>query len=269
VTVVELHLFEMSWGRRFVLLLLGAIGVVVLGILLSAAMARPAGAATLPLPTPPSLPVPVTLPGGGSVTNTVSGVVGTGSSLPTDVVNEATAAASGSLPVVPTSPGSQLPIPLPVGTLPVPLPTLPTLPLPQLPVITRPGSNTLTSGVFPAGSTGGLAPGTGGPAHGRGVKLSGPTGHRTTAKSSGSGHSSTSGSKGTPTRTPGPRIPSPSFPLFNSVAGDSAVPGHGGSLWNALPYGLLLLALVAVGGVFLRRRISLTHLFDSRLSPPG
>jgi hypothetical protein len=271
VTVVEMHLFEMSRGRRLVLLLLATIGAVALGIVLSAAFARPAGAATLPLPSGPTLPVPVGTSGGGTVTDTVTGVLGNASSLPTNVINPATAAASSALPVLPATPGTQLPIAkLPVTGL--PRPTLPTLPLPQLPVITMPGGSNLTSGVLPTGTTGGgLAPGTGGPAGGHGVKLSNPAGRRTTAKSLRTGHSSTgkTNGNGTPVRTPAPRIPSPSFPLFPSAGSEASAPGHGSNPWNALPLTIALLALVALGGVFLRRRISLATLFDSRLSPPG
>src|SRR5580658_1287300 len=99
-TLVPVQLWEMGWGRRIVLLILIAVGAMLLGIALSAAWARPAAAATLPVPNPSGLtaavPAPVTsaLSAVGDVTNG-SGVVGSATGLPSSLISGVTGATGG------------------------------------------------------------------------------------------------------------------------------------------------------------------------------
>lgn len=257
---MDAGLLALRWGKR--VLLLGAAGVIacILGIALSAAFARPAGAATLPVAGATTLPLPDPLPAPGPLVNQVSGVVQSTTSNPEGTVPAAVAATEGIVaPVTPAPVTSPLPV---VG-----------LPIPDLPVIvpvTGALTSTSTSAPTPSGgSSVGPAPGTGAPQHRALDRFSGPSARQTTSTGGGRGASSTSQAKGSPGRTPAPRTPSPSFPLAPSGAGTSLVPGHGTNLWNDVPALILILGALALGGVLLRRRIAPRLLFGSRFAPPG
>jgi hypothetical protein len=273
-TNVVTDLFAMSWTKRVLLLLLIGVGASLLGIVLSAALAHPAGAATLPLPSAPSSADGAATSVVGTITGDVPGsdgavndVTGIGSTVATG----ATSVVSGNVPPLSSLPVPTTPLPvgtLPVGSLPVPAPTLP---IPSLPVITKSSTGTTGPTASPTGTTEtGPLPGTGGPAHGSNVKLSSPEKHRssTAPGSTGSATLLSSGS-GSPSPTPVHRPRSPWFPFIPSAAGDAAAPGHGGSPWNVVPLTILLLAVLVLGGVALRRRHGLKFLFDSRFAPPG
>jgi hypothetical protein len=237
----------MGWARRAVLLFAGCIGAVLLGIALSIALARPAGAATLPAPTP-AVPAAVDTATAPPVTGALPGLVGSPVAIP-NAITGVTAAAGGGVPPVPT-------VPLP-GQLPVPK-----LPSPQ--VTTLPVPHTATP-ILPAAAVG--APGTGGPAHAPKAEPSsighaGPAGHR-------SAHPLPA-APASPVPAPAHELPSPSFPLGSGLAGNgSLTPGHGNGLGNAIALMVLLLAAAGIGSVFLRRRLSPPPLFDSRFAPPG
>lgn len=253
----------MSLGRRILLLLLAAVGAVTLGIVLSAAFAHPASAATLPEPIPPTLPLAVPAPATPPTVSAMTNTATTAAATPTTLLNGLLGAGSGSLS------GGVPPVP----TLPVtsPLPGLPVVPIPGLPAITRPGGPNLSFSVLPTGTAGTtLWPGTGGPAHGLRAKISGPAGRRSLSDA-GSSATPSAGSRAGRTPVPAPtrRLPSPTFPLVPSTAADAPAPGHGNSPWNVLPLALLLLGALALAGVALRRRLSPRLLFDSRLTPPG
>lgn len=256
-TFVGTHMWDMGWGRRIVLFALGTIGFLLLGIAVSAALARPAGAATLPGPGPSSLTAPVT-------------------ALPSDLISGVTGAAGGiaPLPPLPTLPTAPLPtLPgAPLPTVPITALSVPSLPvpsLPGLPVITAPGTGILTAGTptaggAPAAGTGPV-PGIGGAARGSAAGHRGPS----SSGRSGTGGSRSSNRSDTPTRAPAHRVPAPSFPTVTGIAGDATTPGHGNTPWNVVPLTILLLSALGLGGVFLRRRLAFKPLFDSRLAPPG
>jgi hypothetical protein len=257
----------MSWGRRIVLLFIATIGATLLGIALSAAFARPAGAATLPLSTPPIVPPSVA----ASPPDLVDGVV-TAMGSTANPPNIIAGAGSATGTVVGPLPS------LPVSTPPaITAPPVPGLPVPELPIVIVPITKALTtsapSPATPSGAGGaGLGPSTGGPSHGstdahRGTSA-GRTG-ATTSRSAGSSVDLSSASPLRPLRIPAHRLPVPSSPGFPSNAGDSVVPGHGSGSWNALPLALLLLGALGLGTIFLRRRLSPKLLFGSRFAPPG
>ena len=81
----------MGWARRAVLLFAGCIGAVLLGIALSIALARPAGAATLPAPTP-AVPAAVDTATAPPVTGALPGLVGSPVAIP-NAITGVTAAA--------------------------------------------------------------------------------------------------------------------------------------------------------------------------------
>lgn len=234
----------MSWGRRVILLVVAGLGATFLAIALSAALARPASAATLPVPEIPALPAPA-LPAAISVPlindppGTVSGVVGD--------VAEPLAPLPGQLPIV-------------------------HLPIPQFPISISPVTGALTTGFTPAGTTTDApAPGIGGSAHGSAGTHSGSTVRNTGSRFRRSGGQDSSGSNasGTAQKVPSHRSPSPSLPLIPSGTGEASSPGHWGSTGSAFPLMILLLGALGLGGVFLRRRLSPRLLFDSRFAPPG
>jgi hypothetical protein len=261
----------MTWGRRLLLLSAAGLFAVLLGLALSVALARPAGAATLP-----SLPVSTSATSDlGTATAAVPGLVGTVEDAaspvaipadPTQVLSGVTSAASAIVPT--TLPISQLPIsPLPISQLPIsPLP----LPLPILPVITKAATDTLSPGANQTGTNaGGLLPGTGGPANGSTGRLSGPRSRRLGSPTGRSHTASVDSATRSLGRTPTGPAPSPSLPALPANAGDITAPGHGSNPWNALPLTILLLTVLVLGGVTLKRRLSLKLLFESRFAPPG
>ena len=89
----------MSWGRRLILLVVAAMGATFLAMALSAALARPASAATLPVPAVPGLPVR-DIPAAPA-----DSVTGTPTSLGGVVPTESLGPLSGQLPI------EHLPIP--------------------------------------------------------------------------------------------------------------------------------------------------------------
>jgi hypothetical protein len=255
------ELMEVDWRRRAMLVLASGIIATLLGIGFSMALSHPAGAATLPIPDTPTLPVPPlpTLPVVGNpltnpVTDPVSGLVGSASSLTSNAVTGVSSAAGGTAPQLPTLP---LPTKIPVVNLPVPQ-----LPGNLLPV-TKPTGTLNPTGDLPVADNG-LAPGTGGPAHGS--KSKGSAG-RSGSTRHGAGRSSSSLKSGSPLRTPGQR--QPSLPVNPGTAGDALIPGHWGSPFNALPLVLVLFAGLLIGGVFLKRRFAPTLAYESRFAPPG
>jgi hypothetical protein len=191
------------------------------------------------------------------VTDPVSGVVGSTSSLASNAVTGVTSAAGGTAPQLPTVP---LPTKIPVVNLPVPQ-----LPVTLLPV-TKPISVLNPTGSVPAGDSN-VAPGTGGPAHGS--KGKGSAGRSGSARHGANRSSSSSLRSGSPVRTPGHRQPTPSLPVNPGTAGDALIPGHWGNPFNALPLVLLLLAGLLIGGVFMKRRFAPTLAHESRFAPPG
>jgi hypothetical protein len=254
-TVVELRLFEMSLARRILLLLLAAVGAVTLGIVLSAVLAHPASAATLPEGIPPTLPVPVSVPATpptvSAITNTATPATASPTTLLNGVLDGGSGSLSGVVPTLPTVPVSQLP----TGTLPG-LPVI-QIPTPLLP-ITKPARSIVTTSALPTGTAGANpSPGTGGPAHGLRAKISGPSGRRSLSH----GGSSAASSSGSPAGSPVHLVP--------SVSADAPAPGHGNSPWNLLPLAGLLLGLLGLTGLAPRRRLSPRLLFASRLTPPG
>lgn len=266
-TVVELRLFEMSLARRILLLLLAAVGAVTLGIVLSAVLAHPASAATLPEGIPPTLPVPVSVPATpptvSAITNTATPATASPTTLLNGVLDGGSGSLSGVVPTLPTVPVSQLP----TGTLPG-LPVI-QIPTPLLP-ITKPARSIVTTSALPTGTAGANpSPGTGGPAHGLRAKISGPSGRRSLSHGGSSAASSSGSPAGSPVPTPTRRLPSPPFHLVPSVSADAPAPGHGNSPWNLLPLAGLLLGLLGLTGLAPRRRLSPRLLFASRLTPPG
>jgi hypothetical protein len=249
----------MSWGRRVILLVVAAMGATFLAVALSAALARPASAATLPVPEIPSLPGPVSVPLVNEAPGTVSGVVG-----------DVAATPSGAVPGTPTSLGAVIPTePLapPPGQLPIVH-----LPVPQVPISISPVTGALTTGFTPsATATSFPAPGIGGSAHGSAGTHSGSTVRNAGSRFGWSGGLDSSGSNasGTPQKVPSHRSPSPSLPLLPSGTGEASSPGHWGGTGNAFPLIILLLGALGLGGVFLRRRLSPRLLFDARFAPPG
>jgi hypothetical protein len=251
---------ETSWGRRIIILVVAAMGGTFLAIALSAALARPASAATLPVPGIPTLPGPVGLPLVNGLPGTVSGAVGDATATPSAAVTGTPTALTG---VVPTEP---------LGTLPGHLPIV-NLPIPQVPLSIAPATRALTTGVAPAGTgttSDGPAPGIGGSAHGSAgrssstVRNTGSRFHRSDGR--GSSGSDTSGN---PQKVPSHQSPSPSFPLVPSGTGEASSPGHWGGSGSALPLAILLLGALGLGGVLLRRRLFPRLLADARFAPPG
>lgn len=253
----------MSWGRRVILLVVAGLGASFLAIALSAALARPASAATLPVPEIPALPAPA-LPAAISVPlvndppGTVSGVVG-----------DVTAGPSNPLTGTPTSLGGAVPTE-PLAPLPGQLPIV-YLPIVHLPISISPVTGALTTGFTPTGTTTDApAPGIGGSAHGSAGTHSGSTVRNTGSRfQSGGQEFSGSNASGTTQKVPSHRSPSPSLPLIPSGTGEASSPGHWGGAGSAFPLIILLLGALGLGGVFLRRRLSPRLLFDSRFAPPG
>jgi hypothetical protein len=228
--------------------------------------ARPASAATLPAPSAPSLPLPVGTSVVSTVADTAPTVVTPASPLPTTVATAATSGGIAPLSTVPVAPLSNSKIP--AAPLPITRLSIPTFPVVQLPVVTMPITRTLTGGTSVTGApNAGPVPGTGEPAH---AATGSKAAARHTASTLGGLRASLiPDTPGAPVPAPGPRVPSPSFPSVPSSAGDSSAPGHGNSPGNAVPLTILVLAAIVLGGVSLRRRLPLTLLFDSRLTPPG
>jgi hypothetical protein len=249
-----------DWRRRAMLVLASGIIATLLGIGFSMALSHPAGAATLPIPDTPTLPVPplpvVGNPLTNPVTDPVSGVVGSGGSVTSNVVTGVTSAAGGAGQKLPT-----VPLPTKIPVVNVPGPQLPGILLP----VTKPISALSPTGNLPAGDSG-IAPGTGRAA--RGSKSKGGSAGRSHSTRHGA-KSSSALKSGSPVRTPGHRQPSPSLPVNPGTAGDALTPGHWSNPFNALPLVLMLLAGLLIGGVFLKRRFAPTLAYESRFAPPG
>jgi MYXO-CTERM domain-containing protein len=267
---MEATTVEMNGSRRLLLFAVAGLFAVFLGFALSVALAHPAGAATLAVPTPPTLPVSV--PSTATLTGVVSDALGSAPALPSNpvsgTVSAVTAAASGVAPL-PTGTGTPLPLPVVPVTIPgLPLPTVPLPALPTLP-ITKPSTGTLPTGLLASGTPAtGPTPGTGGAAHGStGRTTSSTTGH--TSSTGRRGGSLQSTTPGTPAPSPAHRVPGPATPFIPSNNDASTSPGHGSSPWNTIPLTVALLALLGFGAVVMRRRLPLRLLFDSRLTPPG
>jgi hypothetical protein len=249
----------MTWGRRVILLVVAGMGATFLAIALSAALARPASAATLPVSPIPALPAPVSVPLVESLPGPVSGAVGDVAAAPSDAVTGTPTSLGG---VVPTEPLAPLPGQLPIVHLPIP----------PVPLSLSPVTGSLTTGSTPTGTTTDApAPGIGGSAHGSAGTHSGSTVRSSGSRFGWSGGLDSSGSNasGNPQKVPSHRSPSPSFPLVPSGTGEASSPGHWGSTGSAFPLIILLLGALGLGGVLLRRRLPLRLLFDSRFAPPG
>jgi hypothetical protein len=258
---------------RSLAVLLGGIAAVVLGLVILTALARPAGAASLPLGSSPVSAPPVAVPGVSvptlSVTRmqpapTIASVTPVVRTKVTDVSRSAANSqangpavsnTAGSLAAQMLAAGRAAAAPIGVGLGALVNPLLGSVPIS---VSRGSGATPIAVGAFQSLGIGSAA-----------IANATINGLPTTAPRLAWANRPASPAPLAPNRAPTTPYPSPNSPLTaNDLSGDSAT-GLGGSLLGSLPPSNLLLPVLALAGVLLARGTRPQLLLDSRCSPPG
>jgi hypothetical protein len=255
---------------RSLAVLLGGVAGVVLGLTILMALARPAGAATLPLlssgTSAPAISVPAVPVTGTQPLAPMASVTQAATSKVANI-SGAAASALGAGPLAKTAGPLATPV-LAAGHA-VVTPVMTEL---GPPPILLAGSSlfSVPVGVGASADPGSFALGSL-PTVGTHDAIAGMTpisGPRAVAPGQGSGTPSPLPSTPAPNRAPLSPYPSPSSLLATNDLSDSSA-GQGGSPFGTLPPPTLFLPVLALGGVLLMRGTRPRLLLDARCSPPG